>query len=205
MARPEPGVVTRDPGVDEHQLVVGERPIVSERAVDPDLALAAVAADLPEDGRRGADRRDREDHRPVVVGGGPSGPRWPVSNGGHDLDVAGRDRGSDDELDRGPRRRACSRAPGRRRARRRRGRRRPRRGGRPKRLEVGRVEVDRVPVGDADPVAARPPLALHRPLDPALDLDRLETGPEEAGRRALEEALEEALEPGERSHGRAGV
>ena len=72
----------------------------------------------------------------------------------------------------------------------------------PEALDVGRVEVDRVPVRDADPVAARPPLALHGALDPALDLDRLETGPEEASRGSFEEALEQALEARQGSHGR---
>ena len=48
--------------------------------------------------------------------------------------------------------------------------------------------------GDERSLCSGPPLALHRALDPALDLDRLEAGPEEAGRRPFEEAFEEPLD-----------
>ena len=60
--------------------------------------------------------------------------------------------------------------------------------------QIGRIEVDRILVGDPDPLIAGPPFALHCTLDPALDLDRLEPGSEEASRGAFEEALEQALD-----------
>ena len=47
-------------------------------------------------------------------------------------------------------------------------------------------------------------LGLHRPLDPALELDRLEPGPEQARRWTLEEAFEEPLDGGQGRHGRSG-
>ena len=67
-------------------------------------------------------------------------------------------------------------------------------GGIAQRRQVGRIEVDGVQVGDPHPVVTGPPFALHRTLDPALDLDRLEPGSEQASRGPFEEALEQALE-----------
>ena len=46
------------------------------------------------------------------------------------------------------------------------------------------------------------PLGLHRPLDPPLELDRLEAGPEQARGRPLEKAFEEPLDGGQGRHGR---
>src|SRR5215210_1486555 len=49
------------------------------------------------------------------------------------------------------------------------------------------------------------PAELHRPLDPTLELDRLEPRAEHAGGAALEEALQESLQIGEQGHEGAGV
>ena len=73
----------------------------------------------------------------------------------------------------------------------------------PKPGEIVRVEVDDEPVRDECPVRGRQPFRLHRALDPPLELDRLESGPEEPSRRALEESFEEPLDGGERRHGRS--
>ena len=73
----------------------------------------------------------------------------------------------------------------------------------PEAVEVVRVEVDDEPVRDERPVGGGQALGLHRALDPALELDRLESGPEQARGRSLEEAFEEPLDGGERRHGRS--
>ena len=65
------------------------------------------------------------------------------------------------------------------------------------------MEMDDEPVRDERPVGGRQALALHRTLDPALELDGLQARPEEAGGRALEEAFEEPLDGGEWRHGRS--
>ena len=59
--------------------------------------------------------------------------------------------------------------------------------------EVVGMEADRELVGHEAAPSVGAALGVHRALDPAQDLDRLESGPEEAGARALHEALEEAL------------
>ena len=69
-------------------------------------------------------------------------------------------------------------------------------------LEVGGVEVDDEPVRHERPVRCRQPLRLHRALDATLQLDRLESGPEQPSGRALEETFEEPLDGGQRRHGR---
>ncbi len=69
-------------------------------------------------------------------------------------------------------------------------------------IQVARMELDGVQVGDPDPIAGRPTLALHRTLDPVLHLDRLDVGPEEARGGSFEEALEQSLEPRQGWHGR---
>ena len=68
--------------------------------------------------------------------------------------------------------------------------------------EVRHVEMDGEPVRDDRAVAVAHPTRFHRPLDAALELDRLELRVEQAGRLPLEEALEEPLEGGEGSHDR---
>ena len=101
-------------------------------------------------------------------------------------------------------RRACSGATGRRRAPRRRAPRRALVVMSPNAGEVVRVEVDdeavRAPACDP----RRKPLGLHRPLDPALELDGLQARSEQPRGRALEEAFEEPLDGGQRRHGRSG-
>ncbi len=68
--------------------------------------------------------------------------------------------------------------------------------------EIGRVQVDDESVGDEGSIGSRQALCLHRPLDPALELDRLEARAEEASRRALKDPFEEPLDGGELRHGR---
>ncbi len=65
-----------------------------------------------------------------------------------------------------------------------------------KRLQVGRGEVNRVTVRDECSLAIAVSRRLHRPLEPALELDRLEPGPEQASGLALEDAFEEPLQGG---------
>ena len=60
--------------------------------------------------------------------------------------------------------------------------------------QVARLEMDRVQVWDPDPIPQHPAFALHHPLDPMLDLDRLDVSPEQARGGSFEEALEQALE-----------
>ena len=55
------------------------------------------------------------------------------------------------------------------------------------------------------PPAIADPVGLHRPLDPSLDLDRTETGPEDPGGLALEEPFEKPLDGGKGSHVGGGV
>jgi hypothetical protein len=164
--------------------------------------MGAVATDLAQDGRRGAHDRGVEDHRPL---GRIVGSRWDdLAEGSRDLDLAVVDRGVRDELHPRP---AGQREPA--------GTgegeggvgevARQLRGGPAQTGQVVRGEMEGISIRDPDPVGASPPLPLHRPLDPALELDRLEPGPEQPGRGTLEEALEEALEVGEESHRRAGV
>ena len=64
------------------------------------------------------------------------------------------------------------------------------------------VEMDGVAVRNEGTVARGEALRLHRALDPSLELDRLEPGPEDPRRGALEEAFEEPLEGGQRGHDR---
>ena len=68
--------------------------------------------------------------------------------------------------------------------------------------EVVRVEPDAVAAGHA--MSGGPCVrsgALHRALHAALQLDGLQSGPEQPGRGSLEDAFEEPFEIGERSHG----
>jgi hypothetical protein len=65
-----------------------------------------------------------------------------------------------------------------------------------KRLQVGRGEVNRVTVRDECSLAIAVSRRLHRSLEPALELDRLEPGPEQASGLALEDAFEEPLQGG---------
>ena len=194
MAGPQAGVVTGDPAVGEGQAVVCRSTNREERPVDPDLALAAVRIDRPQDRRRCAHLRDREDHRPVAIGAR-------VERGigrlefGRDLDVAVADGRVREELDPRSSREEVAPAAGE-------DERRVRQlgsdvlDGVAERFQVDRCEVDREAIGDHHPLARGLPLALHDALDPALDLDRLEAGPEEACRGTFEEALEHALEAG---------
>ena len=78
-----------------------------------------------------------------------------------------------------------------------------RRGHVPEALEVVRVEVDDEPVRDERAVGGRQSLGLHRALDAALELDGLQSGPEQASGWTFEEAFEEPLDGGERRHGRS--
>jgi len=55
----------------------------------------------------------------------------------------------------------------------------------------------------AAPVAD--PLTLHRPLEPALHLDRSDRRPEQPRGLALEEPFEESLDGGKGSHVGGGV
>jgi len=67
--------------------------------------------------------------------------------------------------------------------------------------QVGRVEVDDEAVRHERAIGGRQSLRLHRAFDAPLQLDGLETCPEEAGGRTFEEAFEEPLDGGERRHG----
>ena len=67
---------------------------------------------------------------------------------------------------------------------------------------VSGVQMDGVAVRNEGTVARGEAFRLHRTLDPSLELDRLEPGPEDPRRGALEEAFEEPLEGGQRGHDR---
>ena len=69
--------------------------------------------------------------------------------------------------------------------------------------QVIRVDMDDVAVRDEGAIGRREAFALHRPLDPSLQLDGLQTRPEEACRGALKQAFEEPLDGGEWRHGRS--
>ena len=76
------------------------------------------------------------------------------------------------------------------------------------RSQVGHVrgvQPDRIAVRDERPIGRRPPMRLHRPFDPALQLEGLDPRPKEAGGWPLDESLDESLDGGERSHGAPGV
>ena len=65
------------------------------------------------------------------------------------------------------------------------------------------MEVDDEAVRHERPVGRGEALALHRALDPSLQLDGLQARPEEACRGAFKQAFEEPLDGGERRHGRS--
>ena len=69
--------------------------------------------------------------------------------------------------------------------------------------EVQGMETDDEAVRDEGAVGRGQALALHRPLDPSLQLDGLQARPEEACRGALKQAFEEPLDGGEWRHGRS--
>ena len=56
----------------------------------------------------------------------------------------------------------------------------------PERRQVVRVEADDEPVGHERPVGGGQALRLHRTLDPPLQLDGLQPGPEQASGWSLE-------------------
>ena len=68
--------------------------------------------------------------------------------------------------------------------------------------EIVGVDVDQELVRHEPRTALGPPLRLHRPLDTAQDLDRLELGSEQPRAGAFHEPLEEALHARHGSHGR---
>jgi len=70
-------------------------------------------------------------------------------------------------------------------------------------IDIRGVQANHVAVRYENPVRCTEPSGLHGPLDPALELDRLESSVKQAGGRPLEEALEEPLQGGEWTHGRA--
>ena len=67
------------------------------------------------------------------------------------------------------------------------------------------MEVDHEPVRGERAIGGGQAFGLHRALDAALQLDRLEACPEQARRRTLEKAFEEPLDGGERRHIGRGV
>jgi len=68
-------------------------------------------------------------------------------------------------------------------------------------VEIVGVQMDDDSVRDERAIGGRQALCLHRTFDASLQLDGLQTCPEEAGGRTFEKALEEPLDGGERRHG----
>jgi hypothetical protein len=71
-------------------------------------------------------------------------------------------------------------------------------------VDVRGVEADDEPVRDEHPVRRAEPAVLDRALDPALELQWLEAGPEQPSRRSLEDSFEEPFEGSEGAHVRGG-
>ncbi len=65
---------------------------------------------------------------------------------------------------------------------------------------IDRAEVHGEPVGNDRSIGGAPPVTLHLALDPAKQLDRLQSSPKEPGRWPLEETFEEPLHSGEWAH-----
>ena len=71
--------------------------------------------------------------------------------------------------------------------------------------EVVRIEVDFEAMRDDRADSIADPTFLHRPLEPALDLDGTDGRPEQPRRLALEEPFEKTLDGGKGSHVGGGV
>ncbi len=77
--------------------------------------------------------------------------------------------------------------------------------GRTKCSQIVRRKTHDDPVRNDGALPVADPVRLHGALDPALDLDRAEPGPEESGGLALEEPFEKPLDGGKGSHVGGGV
>ena len=77
--------------------------------------------------------------------------------------------------------------------------------GRSERRQIIPVEPHDEPMRDDRASSVTNPLALHGPLEPALDLDRSDRRPEQPCGLALEEPFEKTLDGGKGSHVGGGV
>ena len=204
----EPGVVARHAAVEQDEAVVRGAPDRQRPAVDANVRLEPSGR-ISRRRARGASTVGTTNTAVCSAGGTrrPAGAATAASSAcsdsaaGRDDRVAGLDRDVRDERDRRPvgepvvvaageLEGGVGEVGGKRRV------------GLVERGEVRHVEMDGEPVRDDRAVAVAHPTRFHRPLDAALELDRLELRVEQAGRLPLEEAFEEPLEGGEGSHDR---